>query len=137
MHNYDFDELNRFDPSLRKYNQKMNKMNNFSYLDYFHVTSYDFSTARNRCQLYAPKNIIINLINELEIANIHPDKILVGLEFGGRKVKLFRPENNGLEAECSADVKYLPSYAIQKKMENGKWTTINGENGNSAYSFCG
>lgn len=77
---------------------------------------------------------VITLIEKLLDAGIERTKILLGLEWAGRKFDLIDPGQKDLGSYCSDLGERVTAFAISKKMSSGTWNTVNGENGDSAFS---
>lgn len=68
--------------------------------------------------------------------NVNFNKILLGIELGGKKFRLKDSNNNKLGDECIGQVTLIKSLEINA-IKNEQWATVTGPRGDYTYAYCG
>lgn len=89
-----------------------------------------------RTQHNAPLRKIQLIMREWQTNNVDFNKILLGVELGGRKFELKNSNDNKPGAECIGHGTLIKSFEINK-LKTDEWTTVNGPKGDYVYSYCG
>lgn len=106
------------------------------HLDFFNILTYGLLTNEPYTQHNAPLKKIQLIMREWITKNVDFNKMLLGVEFGGRKFDLKDANDNKPGAECIGHSTLIKSFAINE-LKTEQWTTINGPKGDFVYSYCG